>query len=185
MENELSIYVSAASEMDAECELLGRLLAAMTKSTRWTIKRTPGIHEFANPDLESLAASDFYLILMGTDITAPIGVELRAAQHASLPLFAYRCSEGIATPAAAFFVHNVGVAWKSYASPKGFVRDFERRLIARLVEGTPGYGLNLDEIQDLSRRLDALRAQGDEDPATDGRRGAGGGGVILAADERI
>ena len=40
MAAELSIYVSASPEMDAECELLGQMLANMARSLRWTIKRS-------------------------------------------------------------------------------------------------------------------------------------------------
>ncbi|MBC7236958.1 MAG: hypothetical protein H5T69_14045 [Chloroflexi bacterium] len=183
MENELVIYVSASSEMDAECELLGRLLANITKSTRWVIKRTPGIHEHANPDLVTLKRSQFYLILMGSDITAPIGVELMAAQEAGIPILAYRNISGTATPAAAFFVHNAGVTWTRYESPAEFIHELERELITRLVEGTPGYGLNLSDIEDLSLRLERLK-QGEQDKevSEDKRRGAGRGGVILPSE---
>ena len=41
MDRELAIYVSAAQEMDRECELLGQLLAELIPAVRWTIKRTP------------------------------------------------------------------------------------------------------------------------------------------------
>jgi hypothetical protein len=183
-ENELVIYVSASTEMDAECELLGRFLAEITRSTRWIIKRTPGQHENANPDLETLRKSQFYLILMGVDITAPIGVELREAQQAGIPILAYRNISEVATPAAAFFIHNSGVVWRRYEGPQAFIRDLERELITRLVEGTPGYGLNLADIEDLSARLERLKEseEGIRTANDDARRGAGRGGVILPSD---
>ena len=181
MDNELAIYVSASAEMDAECELLGQLLAEITRSTRWIIKRTPGLHENANPDTPALNRSQFYLILLGMDVTAPIGVELVAAKEARIPTLAYRRTSSLATPAAAFFAHNAGVTWKRYESPQGFIRDLEQTLITRLVEGTPGYGLNLSDIEDLSARLQRLK-RGEEETSEDTRRGAGRGGVILPSD---
>lgn len=180
MGSALALYVSASSEMDAECELLGQMLAGMPKSMEWVIKRTPGPFEHSNPDLEALSGSQFYLILLGTDITAPIGVELRAARRLGLAIHAYRASTAIVTPAAAVFMRQSNLEWTGYSSASGFSQQFERTLISDLIQGTPGYGLDLSEIAELSTRLRALT----EDTETHGeeeRRGAGRGGVILAS----
>lgn len=178
MLKELSIYVSAARELDAECELVGRLLAEMTKSIRWTIKRTPSVYEHANPDLVALAESHFYLILMGSDIVAPVGVELQAARQGQAHIFAYRHLEATPTPAAAVFLRDAEVSWQGYHTPEEFAQHFERALITQLIAGTPGYGLDLSDIEELSRRLQALE-EGEQEPETDERRGAGHGGIIL------
>jgi len=177
----LAIYVSASPEMDAECELVGQLLADMPRSVEWRIRRTPVHGEHENPDLDGLCASQFYLILLGMDITAPIGVEWLAAQDAGLTTFAFRKVSRVPSPAAAFFAHNSAAAWRPYRTPQEFIQRFERELIARLIEGTPGYGLALADIEELSERLEAP----DSDVGGSGgeeRRGAGGGGVILPAD---
>ena len=178
MEKALALYVSAAPEMDAECERLGQLLAEMTPAVRWGIKRTPASHAYANPDLDALRDSHFYLILMGTDIVAPIGVELRAARQASVPIMAYRKADALTSPAAAVFLRDSQLAWQAYGNAHEFVRHFERALIARLIEGTPGYGLALTELAELSQRLAALDGA-EEVTEADERRGAGRGGVIL------
>ena len=183
MAAELSIYVSAAREMDAECELLGQMLANMARSLRWTIKRTPAPGEVANPDLEALANSHFYLILIGIDITAPVGVEWRAAQEAGVTTYAFRNVERISSPAAAVFVHHVEARWVPYHTPHEFVRLFERRLIDRLLEGTPGYGLDLADLEELSLRRRALEKEEQAEAEGEERRGAGSGGVILAANQ--
>ncbi|MBC7239453.1 MAG: hypothetical protein H5T71_05080, partial [Chloroflexi bacterium] len=76
--------------------------------------------------------------------------------------------------------------WQMYQSPQEFIRLFERDLITRLIEGTPGYGLDLADIEELSRRLKALD-EADEKAQSEGgeeRRGAGRGGVILPAEQR-
>jgi len=179
MEKELILYISAAPEMDAECELVGQRLAELPKSARWVIKRTPGAHEGGNPDIETLRRSHFYLMLLGMDITAPMGVEWLAAREARVTTFAYRNSNRIISPAAAFFMRNAGVVWEQYQTPQEFIHHLERALITRLVEGTPGYGLDLVDIEALSARLQALEKD-KEKAAGDERRGAGRGGVILS-----
>lgn len=178
MVTELDLYVSAAAEMDAECELLGQALARMPDTVKWVIKRTPqGMWE-GNPDLEYLRHSDFYLLLLGMDVKAPMGVEWRAAQESSLARYAYRKREVAPSPAASVFARRADLPWQYYRTPREFARDFEERLIRRLVAGTPGYGLDLPAVRTLSSRLEELSERQDE-AETEDRRGAGAGGVIL------
>ena|GEM_PF-288973 len=178
VEKELGLYVSASGEMDAECELLGQLLAGMTRAAKWVIKRTPGHHEPGNPDMAALHASSFYLILLGMDITAPVGVEWLATQKGTAAIFAYRKTSVPSSPAASVFARQSGLTWEPYRTPQEFVRHFERALITRLIEGTPGYGLDLGDIEELAARLKALEKE-DHRPEGEERRGAGRGGVIL------
>jgi len=180
-EKKLAIYVSASPEMDAECELLGQLLADMPRLVKWSIRRTPSHGQGENPDLEGLRASQFYLILLGMDITAPVGVEWLAARDAGLATFAFRNLDRTPSLAAAFFARNSGISWLPYRSPREFICRFERDLITQLIEGTPGYGLALADIEELSRRLQA-RERDLASPGREERRGAGGGGVIFATD---
>lgn len=177
MPRELGLYISAAAEMDAECELVGQLLARIPRSVRWKIKRTPRSFEFGNPDLEQLRQSQFHLFLVGMDIQAPMGVEWEAAHREQLFTLAYRNIETLASPAAAAFVRESGLAWRPYKSSQEFIQMFERDLITRLIEGTPGYGLYLEDIEELAQRLRALEEPGKG--AAEERRGAGRGGVIL------
>ncbi|MHB1355429.1 MAG: hypothetical protein ACYCZF_05565 [Anaerolineae bacterium] len=178
MEKELSLYISAASEMEAECELVGRLLAEGQKSIRWRIRCTP-LHQDLNPDLPAIVASQFYLILLGTDVTAPMGVEWRAAENSGAAILAFRNQDKTPSPAATYFARNMGITWQDYKTCDEFAIKFERTLLARLIDGTPGYGLDLPTIEDLALRLKTL-----DKPAPQGedqRRGAGQGGIILAA----
>ena len=178
---ELGIYISASPELDAECELLGQLLANLPKSVRWVIKRTPGPFEALKLDLVTLQKSQFYVILLGMDIMAPIGVELQAAQSAGLWLRAYRNRKMTPSPATAYFAQNAELDWIWYQTPQAFVQDYERALIRELLAGTPGYGLILRDIEELAARIKAIE-EGDEGAEREERRGAGRGGVILPTD---
>lgn len=185
MDKQLALYISAAPEMDAECELLGQMLAQLTPAVRWELRRTPRSTVHGNPDLDALRASPLYLILLGADIVAPMGVEWMAAQQARATTFAYRSGRAVPSPAASAFARNAGVTWTPFASPLELRQQFERALIEILVAGTPGYGLDLADIEALAERLRVLQdetAQREGRPAGpegEERRGAGGGGIIL------
>jgi hypothetical protein len=180
MDKELGIYISAAPEMDAECELLGKLLAQLVTSARWTIRRTPRPHERTPLDLDALRAGQFYLILLGADVMAPMGTEWMAARDAKIATLAFRNVEVLCSPATAYFASYMDIPWQEYHSPTEFIRAFEQQIIRLLLEGTPGYGLDLGDVEQLARRLDALRQEKpDEQPSE--RRDASRGGVILSS----
>ncbi|NLG49602.1 MAG: hypothetical protein GX552_05770 [Chloroflexi bacterium] len=179
MAKQLAVYVSASPEMDAECELLGQLLAGMFHSTQWTIKRTPAYYERMNPDLDALRGSQFYVILLGMDIMAPMGVEWMVAQEMGLPTFAFHNVEVVASPATSYFMRQSGAQWQSYRSPQEFIHQLERQLIHKLLEGTPGYGVEVSDLEELSARLKALEEQDQAQDRGEERRGAGRGGIIL------
>jgi hypothetical protein len=175
---ELGLYVSANAEMDPECELLGQMLARLTRSIRWSVKRTPTAHQKTDPDWAALERADAYVIMVGRDITAPIGVEWRAAQEGGLPIYAYRSISGTPSPALSAFVRQAGDEWHTYVSPQAFAAHFKRRLIRQLIDGTPGYGLSLEEIETLAAELKETGSQAREESGEE-RRGAGRGGIIL------
>ena len=187
MEKRLNLYVSASPEMDAECELLGQLLANITKSTQWTIKRTPGQGEFMNPDFEALRNSQFYVMLLGMDVMAPMGVEWTVAQEVGLSTFAFHNVATVPSPAVTYFMrHTHEVPWEEYRSPQEFIHRLERRLIQRLLEGASGgglfrpIGLDVADVAELTARVKALEGQEETGGAAgEERRGAGRGGIIL------
>jgi len=120
VERSLRLYISAAEAMDAECELLGQLVARIPSGVSWVVKRTPGPHEPANPDLGALRSSHFYLILLGGDIVAPIGWNWTPPSGrgcASMPIAALRRwppGGGILRP-------ERGVRWQLYRTPQEFI----------------------------------------------------------------
>lgn len=174
---ELTLYISAAQELDAECEAIGQLLARLLPSARWTLHRTPTGRRNQNPDLRALHSSNLHLFILGSDIVAPFGVEWREAQHAKTPMFLFRAAGRALSPAASFFIHHSGAHWQKFRSPADLALKFERQLITELIAGTPGYGLGLDEIESLRARLEQLPSE--QEPDETDARGAGQGGVIL------
>jgi hypothetical protein len=120
----------------------------------------------------------FYLILLGMDIQAPIGVELQEAQSTGKTILAYRNAEATPSPAASVFARDARLPWESYHTPSEFAQHLERQLVEKLIAGTPGYGLDLGDIETLAARLKAME-EAMPQPEGEERRGAGQGGVIL------
>jgi len=82
MASRLRLFVSAAPDLEAEREVIGQTVAELPVSLGWAIKRTPKRGEPLRPALEAVEACDFYVLLLATDIRAPVGLELYAARRA-------------------------------------------------------------------------------------------------------
>jgi len=178
MDREFVVYVSASPEVDAECEQVGQLLATLARTSRATIRRTPRSSVATNPDLAGLAQSDLYIAILATDLSAPVGVEWQAAQQSHRQTLAYRNALAHPSPAMQHFYRHNDFQWIDYQGPAAFRRTLERTLLRRLLDGTPGFGLDLADVEQIAARLKELEGQRDEE-ALDERRGAGRGGVIL------
>ncbi len=81
------IYISAASDLVAEREALARMVVELPVTLAWHICQTPTGAE--RLDGESLQAADLYLLLMATDIRAPVGMELHMALQAGKKVNAF------------------------------------------------------------------------------------------------
>ncbi len=79
MADQVLIYISAASDLGFEREVLGRAITEIPTTLAWRILQTPLNAE--EPDLSSLARADVHMLLLGTDVRAPVGVEWLAARR--------------------------------------------------------------------------------------------------------
>jgi hypothetical protein len=171
MATQVRLFVSAGPAEEPARELLGRAVAELPINVGWTIKRTP--------DVDSVAECHLFVIVMGTDITAPVGQELWWAARTDKVVLAYR-AETMRTPAGHVFLQeNAGLDWRTYADLPTLRRILLRDLGQFLLRHTDRYGITLTEIQALQGFLGSIEKS---QPAGAPRkaRGAGGGGVILA-----
>ncbi len=151
--------------------MLGRALAEMPVNVGWVIKRTP--------DVESVAESHLFLLLLGSDIWAPVGLELWWAQRTEKPVQAY-CADVLRTPAGqVFYQENAWLGWRHF-NDFSVLRQLVLADLSRfLITHAERYGITLIEIEVLRGFVAKLAKV--EPAATPGKaRGAGGGGVILA-----
>lgn len=100
MASQVRLFISGGPDQEPARELLGQALAEFPVNVGWVIKRTP--------DVDAVAESHLFLLLLGVDITAPVGLELYWAQRTEKPTFAYRM-DVTRTPAVSWT--NTWPAW--------------------------------------------------------------------------
>jgi hypothetical protein len=171
MPTQVRLFISAGPAEEAARELLGQALAELPVNVGWTIKRTP--------DVDSVAECHIFLILMGADIVAPVGLELWWARRTDKPVFAYAAAT-MRTPAGQVFLQeNSRLEWRRFADAAGLRRAVLRDLASFLLQHTERYGLTVLEIEALRGLLAGLDVTRPE-KAPAKASGAAGGGVILA-----
>ena len=181
MATRVRIFISAAPGEDPARELLGRALAELPVNIGWVIKRTP--------DVDSVAECHLYALVLGTDIWAPVGLELWWARRTEKPILAYAADAGRIpsgrTPAGqAFRQENAFLDWKRFTDLPALRRVFLRDVCRFLLLHSDRYGVTVVE----SETLRGFVAQLEQPPIPlpiGKATGAGGGGVILAPGKDV
>ena len=171
MPTQVRLFISAGPDLEPAREMLGRALAELPINAGWVIKRTP--------DVDSAAECHLFMVLLGTDIWAPVGLELWWARRTEKPILAYRL-DVTRTPACQVFLQeNAGLDWTTAAGLPALrhlvVRDLGRFLLAHHER----YGLTVTEMELLRSYIQNLDKAGYV-PVPAKATGAAGGGVILA-----
>jgi len=181
MATRVRIFISAAPGEEPVRELLGRALAELPVNIGWVIKRTPNV--------DSVPESHLYVLVLGADIWAPVGLELWWARRTEKPILAYAADAGQIpagrTPAGqAFRQENVLLDWKRYADLPALRRAFLRDICRFLLLHPDRYGVTVVEVETL--RGFAAQLEQPSTPLPIGKAtGAGGGGVILAPGKDV
>ena len=184
MASRVRLFVTAAPDLEPEREAIGKAIAQLPVSLGWEIKRTPRRGESLAPVLEAVMDCDFYVFLLGTDVTAPVGVEWDAASAGKTPLaFLKDVPHTPAAQAFARFTERSGVRWTPFGDTQELGVLVQETLARRILDRAEAYGLSPVEWETLSAFLEKQRQEeGGRVPeeAVQEPQGAGGGGVILA-----
>ncbi len=171
MATQVRLFISAGPELEPAREILGRALADLPVNVGWVIKRTP--------DVDAVAECHLFLLLFGSDIWAPVGLELFWARRTEKPILAYRSARA-RTPAGQVFVQdNSDLDWVGFGELSALRRVFVRDVGRFLLHHAERYGVTVTEVQTLTGHVQGL----DQTPhaAVPAKAtGAAGGGVILA-----
>jgi hypothetical protein len=179
----LRIFISAAPDLEVEREAVGKAIASLPVSLGWVINYTPGRGEPLAPAFEAAAASDFYVLLLGMDIRAPVGSELVIARQSGKRILRF-LKDVARTPAARVFVRDIRLEWNHFATAAELGPLLKAALAEQIVEGAQAYGISVLDWERLSAFLAESKSQEAservrEEIAPD-YRGAGKDGVIVA-----
>jgi len=183
MADRVLLYISAASDLTLEREVLSRAITEIPTSLGWRITQTPIGDEPL--DLEAAAQADLHLLILGGDIRAPVGAEWLAARRAGhMPTLFLKQSAH--TPAALFFIRDLEryAAWRPFDD----AADLRRQVLALLVEHILNYAIHYQINPDEFEKLRTWRKQletSEKQPVDKTRRGAGASSVILSPERVI
>jgi hypothetical protein len=175
----LRLFVSAGTDLEAEHEAIGRGVAHIpVPSLGWAIGRTPRRGEPQFVAWEEIAAADLFVLILGRDIKAPVGVELLSARRVGKRVLAYRKNVR-RTQAAEAFARDTAVDWIEYDVSQEVARLVQVALVETVLAQGLARGLLPVERDTLRGFLEGLRRGEVETPPSEEAGGAGGGGLIL------
>jgi hypothetical protein len=181
MATQVRLFVSAGPAEDPVRELFGRALAELPVNVGWVIKRTP--------DVDSVPECHLFVVVLGADITAPVGLECWWARRTEKPVLAYAAAISRTPAGQVFYQDNITLDWTRFTELAALRREFLQHVSRFLLAHPDRYGLSIVEVETLRSFVatlekapppsaDAQKPQGELSVAK--ARGAGGGGVILA-----
>ena len=183
MADSLLIFASVGPDLEVEREVIGKVIARLPVSLGWVIKYTPVRGERVASALDAVAASHFYVLLLGGDIRAPVGSELYVARQTGKRVLAF-LKNVARTPAARVFVKDASLDWERFRAADELGPLLQRALIGQILEGAQTYSLSPVDWETLTALLAELADQ--EEPerqheeVAPGYRGAGEDAVIVA-----
>jgi len=179
MANRAIFYISAASDLGMEREILGRLVTEIPVDLAWRVVQSPTGN--GPLDLEALLEADVHVVLLGTDIRAPVGLEWQMARQAGRKPIALLKEETLRTPAAQEFTRLVSrvQSWDHFRDNVELRRKVLVTLVDYLLAHGTRFSLQPEEVAKLRGwRAEVLSESGAVDETT--RGGAGDSSVVLS-----
>ncbi len=175
----LRLFVSATRDLEPQRAVIGRAIANLPVRVGIEIRRTPPKKATQETIFDLIANCDRVYILLGRDITAPLGSEWAIARRLERPILALR-AQVPTTPAAQEFLRFTQIKWAPFRSDEELARLVTLDVVDLLLHPTNRYGLAPDEID----RLLAYRRHLEAEEVAQGEPGGAEGGGILLDDRR-
>jgi hypothetical protein len=177
------LYISAASDLALEREVLGRAIIEIPTSLGWRVTQTPVAEE--RLDLEAVAAADIHLLLMGADIRAPVGAEWWAARRAGRLPTLFLKQELDHTLAGLVFIRDLErhADWRPFVDTADLRRQVLAHLTEHIVNHAAGYRISPDEFAKLRAWQKQLGIT--DKKLVDERRGGAGASSVILSTERF
>ena len=178
MARSIRLFISSSPDLAAEREALGQAVAELPVSTGWELKHTPDVGADGRDALAFIEHCDLYVIVLGSDFAAPMGLEWEWALKAGKSTLTF-LKRGRHSPSAQSLLRNSSVAWTEFESPVKLKGQITRALAQVLLDRGEQFGLHLD---DVTRLLAETEQEQEGFAGPDRLHGAGKGGVILGRD---
>lgn len=179
MSKAVLFYISAASDMDLEREILGRAVADVPGDLEFRVVQSPDGNGLV--DVDAISSADVHILVMGGDIRAPVGLEWQLARQAGRHPVGFLRRGTLRTPAGQDFVRFVArvQVWEGFDSGT-MLRIKVLMLLANHILAHAGrHGLTADEIVRLHMWREALTTSPQAvDTVT--RGGAGESSIVLS-----
>nr|WP_290667588.1 hypothetical protein [Ardenticatena sp.] len=173
----VTVYIAAANDVAAERDALARMVAELPVTLAFHVVQSP----LEGPiDQQALAEADLFVLVLGHDIRAPVGLEWRLARRAQRPLVVAVKAGVSRTPAGREFLHTLDVPPHTYQTVGDLVRLVQQRLAMRLLEEAQRLALDENERAALQRLVQAESA-----PQSDASRGEAGESAVILSRERF
>lgn len=185
MVDKLRLYISAAPELRFERDLLARAVAEIPTSLGWTITQTPGADR--EPDLDAVTRANVHLLILGSDIQAPVGLEWATARRAGNSVALFYKSSALQTQAAQAFAREAA----KFGRWQGFSDAFELRwralrlLVDHILIQSARYEISAAEAETLRAWRKTLDAKAKDKKAVDDTRGGAEQSAVILTTERF
>lgn len=184
MARDLLLYISASTDLEPEREILGRAVAEIPLDLGWRIVQSSS--QDVPVEREAVIGADVHLLLLGSDIRAPVGLEWQIARRADRWPAAFLKEGALRTPAAQSFVRFVQsqLAWQAFKDAADLRRQVLRLLVRYLLDRAAVFGLSPLELASLRDWRADLETSA---PMTDGNTGGGAGqsGILLSREHHL
>lgn len=180
MADQVLLYISAATDLESEREVLGRAVTEIPIDLAWRIAQSPRRNEPS--DLAAILEADVHMLLLGGDIRAPIGFEWIVARRAlrrPVPFL----KQGIQrTPAALNFERFLAAqaVWQPFKDISDLRLKALKVLTEHILNRASAYAMSPPEIE----RLQVWQSELSNSEVTEEVRGGAGESSLIFSRER-
>ena len=184
MADRILIYISAASDLMDEREALGKLIPEVPTSLGWRVVETP--LDDREADLDAVVEADLHLLLLGSDVRAPVGLEWQVARRAGRRPVLLLKQDVLRTQAGEAFARELSrhADWHPFKDTLDLRRRASVLFVDHIIDQVDYYAILPEEIGRL-REWKKESAKARSRPANETQGGAGKGGVILSAERFV
>jgi hypothetical protein len=181
MTGRVKLYISAMQDLELERDTLGRAVVEIPVSIGWQIDLTPIRGE--PPSLELVKNSDFHIIIFGSDIRAPFGLEWYTSRRANKRTSLFLKKGILRTPAAQAFLQNVKNTsdWQNFSDSSHLRHQALLVLSEFLIDQAVRFPLDPQEYENLISWRKEIQQKGVID-VEEVRGGTGESSVILSSE---